>query len=145
MLILLLLFSLSSQAGTVASLLIKGTVPVLLEISITPELIATNLPLDQSQSSLKIATVSERSNSHSGYKVNIVSSNNGNLKRTTGTEILPYTLHYNGNSVNYGEDFTYSFTNASVSSREVRISYTANPNLSAGDYTDNITFTIVVN
>ena len=141
----LLTLSLYTHAGTMATLNLKGTVAPILDISLTPETNALLLPLEQSQSNLKIGTVFERSNYSGGYKVQISSVNQGNLRN--GTNSLTYSLTYNGNGVNLvsGQIFTHSFTNAAVKEREVRISYTADQNLAAGDYTDNVTFTISAN
>lgn len=145
----LVFLSLPVFSATTAVLNIKGVVPQLLEISVTPETLATTLPLDQSQSGVKIATVTERSNSHSGYKVQITSQNLGQLKRTGGTEVFPYTLTYNNNAVNLtlgvGQTYSYSFANAAPVSRDLKITYTGSDLLTSGEYKDAITFSISAN
>jgi hypothetical protein len=141
--------SLPVFSATTAVLNLKGTVAQILEISITPETLATTLPLTQSQSAVKIATVTERSNSHTGYKVQITSLNLGQLKGSNGNDVLPYSLTYNNNAVNLtsatGQTFSYSFTNAAPVDRNVGITYTGSSSLPSGDYVDAVTFTISAN
>jgi hypothetical protein len=143
---LTLLITLPAYSATTATLLIKGVIAPVLEISVVPETIAVNLPLDQSQTNLKIATVKERSNNQAGYKVTIQSQSNLTLKRTSGNEALPYSLLYNGQTVSNGQQFSYNFTNASESQRDLKISYNSAPNTApAGEYSDTLTFTIAAN
>lgn len=145
--IILALLTLPAFSATTGVLNLKGTIAQILEVSIVPETLATTLPLTTSQSNVKIATITERSNSHTGYKVSVSSQNLGKLKRSSGTDFLIYTITYNNNAVNLitGQTFTYSFTNAAPIDREVKITYTGTDSLTAGDYTDSITFTIATN
>lgn len=145
--LLFFIFSKCAFTATTATLNLKGTVPAILELSIVPEIIATTLPLNVSQTSTKIATITERSNSNSGHKVSIASQNNGHLKRATGTDLFPYNLTYNGNNVNLatGQTFTFVFTNAAPQTKDINITYTGSDNLKAGEYYDAITLTISTN
>lgn len=138
-----------AQAATTATLQLKGTIPQLLSIAATPEPIATALPLETSQSSTKIATVTEQSNSQAGYSVTITSQNLGKLVRSANS-FLNYSLTYAGQSVNIttvaGQTFSNSFVNASPQQKDLRISYNGLSNAAAaGDYTDVLTFTITAN
>jgi len=144
--ILAALISVSARTATTGMLFLKGTVPSILSIAIAPEPLASTLPLDASQSGALIAVVTERSNSKDGYKIQISSQNLGKLV-LNATHFVPYTLTYGGQAVNLttGTEFNRSFVSAAPIDKNVNISYTGNTNLPAGDYTDNITFTITAN
>ncbi len=81
--------TLTSMAATTATLLLKGTVPQVLSIAVTAEPVASNLPLATTQSNTKVASVNERSNSNTGYKVTISSANQGKLVRSGGSQQFP--------------------------------------------------------
>ena len=76
----LISLSFSSLAATSGTLLLKGEVGQVLSIAVTPESIATTLPLDESQSDTKVATVNEKSNLAGGYKVKVSSENVGKTR-----------------------------------------------------------------
>ena len=143
------LTSVSALAATSASLLLKGTVPEILSIDVTAETFAANLPLNVTQTNTKVATVQERSNSKTGYKVTVSSANQGKLVRTTGTEQFPYSLAYNSQVLNLASPvvITNSQAAAVTVNKNVTISYTgvAHDLMVAGDYVDTITFTIAAN
>ena len=141
----LTLSSLSALAATTGSLLFKGTVPQVLSIAVTTETIATSLPLDTSQTNTKIATVQEKSNSQTGYKVTISSANQGKLVRTGGSEQFAYSMSYNNATLNLV--LTNPASSAASVNKDVRITYTGVPNeqMVAGDYVDTLTFTIAAN
>jgi hypothetical protein len=142
---LAILVAIKSFAATTATLQLKGSVPSILEVSVSPETVATSLPLETTQTSTKVGTVTERSNSKTGYKVTVSSTNQGKLV-LDATNFVPYTLTYNGNAVNLaGQTFSYVFTSSAPVQRDVMISYTGNEELATGDYVDTVTFTIAVN
>jgi hypothetical protein len=139
-----------TQAATTGNLLIKGTVPALLSIAITPEPLASTLPLDTTQTDSKVATIQELSNSNSGYQVAITSSNLGKLvHESVGTSFINYSVKYDGNSVDLanGQTFSYPAAAAVANNRDVEISYTGidHQSLIEGDYADTVTFTISAN
>jgi hypothetical protein len=144
-----LALSASSFAATSGSLLLKGQVQEVLDIVVTPEAIASTLPLDISQNGTKVATVTEKSNASQGYRVKMVSANLSNLKRAGGSELFPYYITYNDLPVNLIDTQTYSYHNpeAVVASRDIKIFYTgvSAENMVAGEYSDTITFTISAN
>ena len=144
--ILASMLTLPVYSQTMGTLLLKGEIPSIMSVVIVPETVSSNLPLTQSQTDLKIATINERSNDRDGYSISITSENLGKLMNTYG-ENLHYTMKYNGDNVNLanGQSFSYVFTNASMKSRDLSVSYTADGNLSAGLYTDTITVTITGN
>jgi hypothetical protein len=136
-------------AGTTATLVLKGNIPQILDISVSPETIASNLPLSSTQSNTKIATVKESSNSNTGYKVSISSANQGKLVRASGTESFDYALAYDGQTLNLSSSVVLTRSGASAVAvhKNVAISYTGveSSSMVAGDYTDSVTFTIAAN
>ena len=144
-----LVITTSSFAATTGTLLLKGQVGQVLSITVTPTAIATTLPLDVTQNDTKVATVNERSNSITGYKVTVSSANQGKLVRTNGSEVFSYNLKYGGQTANLGSPQTFSTgTAAAVNvNKDVTISYTGVPaeNMLAGEYTDTVTFVIAAN
>lgn len=145
----LTLTSVTTFGATSATLLLKGNVPEIMSIQVSPETLASNLPLSQSQTNAKVAVVQEKSNSNTGYKVTIGSANNGKLIRVNGTEQFPYSLSYNSQALNLAAPVVISHPAAAAvtKNRDMAISYTGVPEeqLVAGDYSDTITFTISAN
>lgn len=144
----LALTTLSAFGATSGSLNLKGKVNSILSISVAPETIATTLPLDITQTNTKVATVNERSNSGTGYKVTISSANAGVLKRNGGPEVFTYSLKYDGNSLNLASPVIESHNAAAVNIlKDVSITYTGVPaaEMIAGTYLDTVTFSIAVN
>lgn len=137
----------SGFAATSGTLLLKGQIAPLLSIAVTPESVASALDLTTTQSNTKVATVQEKSNSNTGYKVTISSQNLGVLKNSLHTFV--YSLSYNGQALNLASPVTQtnSSSAAVTVNKNVNISYTGVPadQLVAGDYTDTITFTIAAN
>lgn len=140
-------FSFGAVAGTSATLLLKGSIAPILNIAVTPESVAAALDLTATQSNTKVATVQEKSNSSSGYKVTISSQNLGVLKNNDHSFV--YTLSYDGTPLNLASPVaqTQNASAAVTVNKNVNISYTgvSADQLVAGDYTDTITFTIAAN
>jgi hypothetical protein len=136
-------------AATTGTLVLSGTVPALLSITVTPEAIAAALPLDTTQTNTLVAVVNEKSNSNTGYKVNISSDNEGLLIHDSVlSSTIAYTLKYNGSTVDLaGDEFVYASAAAVDADRNIQISYTGVPHTSLieGDYSDSVTFTISAN
>lgn len=146
----LLTLTSASFAATSGNLILRGTVPLNLSILVTPEAVAQTLDLTTTQSDLKVASINEKSNSKTGYKITVSSLNAGKLKRTDGSETLTYTLKYGGSAVALA-----SATDVVVSSsaglantnKDVTISYTgaATDTMVQGTYEDTVSFTIAAN
>ncbi len=137
-------------AATSGTLLLRGTVPRLLEITVSPEPIASTLPLDTTQANTLVAVVNEKSNSKTGYSVSVSSANQGKLvHEIESSSVVNYNLRYNGNAVDLvnGQSFSYSGAGANNNNRNVDISYTGIDHdlLIEGDYSDTVTFTISAN
>lgn len=146
---LALLLTLNSMAATTASLIIRGTVSSVLNISIDAEPNALILPLTVTQTDLKVATLHTQSNSSSGYKVSVSTLNQGKLTRVGGSEVIPYVLKVGGSTINTlaTDELDFTFVSASPIDRGVTISYTGvnEADFAAGNYQDSITFTISAN
>lgn len=139
---------LSAQAATTGNLLLQGVVTKKLSILVTPNSVASSLNLEVTQTDLVVASVNERSNSNTGYKVKVTSSNLGKLKRSGGTEVVSYSLKYGTNSVDLSTISGQTFNNAGAAvanvNRDVKVSYTGTPaeSLVEGTYADSVTFEI---
>ena len=139
---------LSTNAALTGTLLLQGVVTEKLSILVTPAAVASSLNLTQTQTGLIVASVNEKSNSNTGYKVNVKSLNLGKLKRAGGTEVVNYTLKYGPTAVNLSTATGQTFNNAGASvanvNRDVKISYTgaAEESLVEGTYADTLTFEI---
>lgn len=143
--------SLPTLASPTGTLLLQGTVAEEVAIVVTAEASATTLDLSASPASLKVATVNEKSNSNTGYKIDLKSANGGLLKNGS-LDSLAYQISYNG-----GAGITPTTTDQTVKTvatagvydqdSDVNISYTGKPaaEMVEGDYTDTLTFTISAN
>ncbi len=145
------LLTTAAFAGTTANLLLTGTVPKKLDISIDQT--SVSLDLTATRSNFGIANVREKSNSNTGYKVTIQSSNLGALKRVSGTETFSYSLRYGGSNLtsqsSLGGDTIVMTTSPGVHNivKPLEISYTGvlAEDMVEGTYEDTLTFTIAAN
>ncbi len=151
-LILATVFSFSSFAATTGTLVLKGTVPAVLEIDVTGNAAATTLPLDTvvtGSNEITVASVNEKSNSSTGYDVSISSDNGGFLvHETVGSSKVAYGITYDGAAVNLASGETFqnpSSSYADVDKDVVVNSLAGSANyagLLEGEYQDTLTFTI---
>jgi hypothetical protein len=140
--------SFSSMAATQADLILKGIVAPLLDISIAQETVASNLDLSQLASSVKVGTLTEKTNYANGYKILARSVNGGKLVNASDVNsYVTYTLTYNGTGMALNNSATQIYTNnqRGTFTKELRISYSQPSNLSAGSYEDTVQFTISQN
>lgn len=146
-----LVLSVPTFAATTGSLTLQGIVPQSISLSVAAAPAASALDLSTTQVDLQVATVTEQSNSHTGYKVTVTSANSGALVRSGGTENLAYTMKYNGVAVNLATanaQVTNVATAGAVNtSKPVTISYTgvAAASMVDGTYLDTVTLTIAAN
>jgi type 1 fimbria pilin len=143
----MLVISLPAFAATTGTLTLTGTVNGNVEIIVTPEAIASSLDLLTDATDLKVATVTEKSNT--AYTVTVQSANSASLTgKNAGTpDTLPYSLKYDGSAVSFSGDTatitdTATQTGASGVDKDLTISYTADSSLQADTYEDVLTFTI---
>lgn len=141
--------SFSSMAATQADLILKGLVAPILEISIAHETVAGNLDLSQAASNVKVATLTEKSNYHTGYKITAQSTNGGKLVNVNDSNsFVNYSLTYNGTNMalNTSASEIYSTSNLKGTfTKDLRITYSQPSNLSAGSHEDTVKFTIIAN
>ncbi len=143
--------SFSAFSATSDDLKLKGKVPKKLSILVTPETVALNLDLEASPTALLVASVNEKSNSNTGYKITADSLNNGALvNQQDTTQSVTYSMTYDGAAVDLSS--TDEVKNVSASGvhdndSDVKIAYTGAPHESRveGSYTDTVTFTISAN
>lgn len=136
-----------AQAATTGTLLLKGVVISTVSLTVTPESIASALPLNITQNRTKVGSVHEESNSGRGYKVSITSTNGGKMvHESQANSSLSYRMLYNNQNVNLQSGQTFSYSDPRVNTdRDLRISYSGNGALADGSYSDTLTFTIAAN
>jgi hypothetical protein len=145
-----MVLSTTTFAATSGTLLLQGVVAQKLSIAVTPAAAASALDLSTSQTNLTVASVNEKSNSKTGYKVTITSANAGNLKRTDGADVFAYSMKYGGSAVSLSGVGT-TFSQASAASvnvnKDISISYTgvAAESMVEGTYADTLTLNIAAN
>lgn len=145
--LLLLMLTFNLYAATTVNLQLQGVVPTVLNLIVTP---TNNLTLDLSttQTDLKVADVRSISNSSTGYKITLVSANEGNL--SNGSENIAYTAKFDSVSVSLESTPQDIYTGASGIQNDLNdfeISYTGQDfeETEEGTYTDTLTFTIEAN
>lgn len=136
-----------AQAATNGQLLVKGTVPSVISIAVTPLAIATTLPLDTTQAQTVVANINESWNTRSGVQISISSANQGQLVHQNNTNSrISYVLRYRNTNLNLSSGTTINVNTSGVQNvtNPVAISYTGQTQqfLIQGDYTDVVTFTI---
>jgi len=145
-----------AAAATTGSIAISGTVPAIIELAVTSEAVAQNLPLTQTVSDLLVATVVERSNKKAGYTVVLESSNakaNGTpsptLRSAATNDELPYSVKYDGANAQFTGGVAIvsdasAKTVAEGVSKAVTVSFNgADYFLDESSYGDTLTFTII--
>ena len=145
----LLTLTTTGMAATSADLILRGVVAPILEVSIAHEPLASSLPLDRQVNNEKVGTITETSNSATGYKIKARSANAGKLVNTSHiNSFVNYSLTYAGNNVPMNSSATQVYTTSNLRgtySKDLKISYNQPSNLSAGSYEDTVTFTIEAN
>jgi hypothetical protein len=147
---------LEASAATTGSIAISGSIPAIIELSVSSESVASNLPLTQTVSDLKVATVNERSNKKAGYTVVLESANaksagssSPSLVSSETLDTLPYSIKYDGNAVTFtGGSAIVSDasakTLASGVDKPVTVSFDGAAHfLDESVYGDTLTFTII--
>lgn len=143
-----LLFTTQAFAATSGTLLLKGAVPAVLELIVTPTPLATTLPLNTTQNQAHVADLTVRWNTVAGARISVSSANAGQLRHTTVTSsVIAYTLHspdVGTFSVATPQSYDAAVAGPQDITRAININYTGVPydQLVEGDYTDTLTFTI---
>lgn len=141
----------SASAALTGNITIQGAVANAVVINVTATAGYNALDLSATAADLQVASVNEKSNVATGYKVTLASANAGLLKNGT-IDSLTYTAKYNGTSVTLSTTAqtvtnTTSGTGLVNVTKPVVISYTgqAPDTMMAGTYSDTLTFTIAAN
>ena len=136
-----------------ATLNISGTVLAINEIEITPTIDAIDLNITGGETNQLVATVSERSNSFTGYKITMKSANASKLVNSlAGGAFTNYTVLYDTMTVpmtlttdDQEVKNVASLTALTTVSSDVKVNVTAKPLAPAGTYSDTITISIAAN
>jgi len=143
-----------SFAATTGNLVISGTVPEILEVTVLAAGGSTALDLTQNITDLHIGDVVERSNVITGYTVTITSANASTgdphfaSNDAANTDTLDYTLKYDGSPITFTGGSSLisdinSKTATSGTSKALNLSYDGTVNfLNSDTYEDTLTFTI---
>ncbi|MFQ3619719.1 MAG: hypothetical protein SNJ78_02130 [Spirochaetales bacterium] len=152
--ILVTAFVLPLVAQTTGNLVLTGTVPPILQITVTALPAASNLDLSTT-ATVSVATVLERSNKKGGYTVTVTSANAVAASAAlpffksadpANSDILAYSLTYGGAAVTFVSGSALvtdsnARTTGAGASKAVEISYTGDF-LYEDTYSDTLTFTI---
>ena len=144
-------------AETSGTLTLQGSVPGILQITVTPEAGASALDLSLDASNVAVATVVERSNKKAGYTVTLESANAaaGSAAEAYFSHTDPavessleYSITYGGTAVTLTNGAAVisdvsGKTDALGSAKTVAVSYNGASDFPyEGTYTDILTFTI---
>jgi|GEM_PF-5450520 len=147
-LILALLVASPVWAATIDTLLLKATVPAVLDIDVVPTTLATTLPLETTQINGYVADVNMKWNTVAGAKVVVSSANGGQLRHSTvATSVVNYTLQTPSAgtfSLTAPQTFNTPVAGPQNMTEPLGINYTGVPYdlLVEGEYSDTVTFTI---
>jgi hypothetical protein len=148
----LFLMVFTASANNSGSLLLRGTIPTVCSIAISPDSNAINLNLSSGETGTKVGVVTETCNDPLGYIIQVSSLNAGKLQHSSiPAQFVSYQLSYNNGSyvAPTGSAVTVktisSLTQMTVNSSDVKITLPASPNLLSGIYSDTVTISIVAN
>lgn len=134
--------------ATTGTLNLTGTIASSVAIVVTPDANATGMDLTANQTDMQVAVVTSTSNSVGGYRIDAKDANGSTIKHATLADNVPFTIKYNGVAKTLTTSDSAFYTNAVGGNyvgvnHNVTISYTGSSTLTAGSYSDLITFTIV--
>lgn len=139
--------SVFSQWNDTGTLTVRGNMPLITELRIIDNGVTLNL--EQPQTDVVIASVIERSNSSSGYRVTLTSLNGGNL--VSSDDEMEYSILYDGSDVDLSNPSIISENNNRTSlggiEKELSVTHSGSSEellLSDGDYSDSLTFEITI-
>ena len=153
--IALLATALAATAQSSGNLTVQGAMPSVISIAVAPISGYDTLDLINGVNNQPIANLTERSNRKAGYTVTLTSLNAGLTGNSLfladtaggpGTDLIAYSLTYNGVIVNFANGsalLTDSNGRTSGSGIVKSLTVTISPSwLSDGTYADTLTFTI---
>lgn len=140
------LTTLNVQAASTGTLVLTGVVGAKYDLVVTPNSSASTLNISDGESAKLVATVNEKTNNHTGYKIKMSSANGGLLKNGT-IDSVAYTLSYN-NATAVTPSTTAATVKTSTSAAlggvnsDVKVTFTGHTTALAGTYSDTLTFSI---
>jgi len=148
--ILLVVSSSGLFAELTARLDLRVEVDPVMDISVSAEPVAQNLPAEKGTSAegLLIGIVTEQSNNETGYTVTVVSDNLSRLANPENTHFILYTISYGTIEVDLTSGSalvidTNSIQGTGEVTREIRISYVVE-DIPPDVYADTLTFIMAV-
>ncbi len=149
--------ALSAQAATSGTIILSGTQPGILEITVSTAPTAMALLISTDVVDQEIGTVTERSNQRAGYTVTLTSASaaasasaNPSFTSLETTDVLPYVISYGGSPVTFvaGAPAVVSDMSAKTSGlgivNIVTVSFDGESAfLDEAVYGDTLTFTII--
>lgn len=137
-----------AQWSNTGTLTINGTMPAIIQINITDN--STALSLDSAATGVVVGSISERSNSGTGYVVTVESANLGELVGGTYGETFAYSLSIGGANIDLTSPATVSDSTSRTSATGITktidvthgVGEFAGNMLAADTYSDVLTFTI---
>ncbi len=150
----LLLTTANVFANSRASLFLVGEIAVISNLFVNPTLGGVDtLDIENGETNRLVATVDEESNNAAGYRIDLESVNNGNLRHNNGTDQVAYTISYDGGAATTpgpvgtpatGVKTSGALTGLTTDTSNVEITVTAGgTGIPAGAYTDTLIFTMV--
>lgn len=146
-------------AGTIGTLNMSGSVPLIQDIVVTPSVVAGQLDLSINQTPLIVGGVRVASNNPTGYRITVASANvtSGNCAEPclftigTGNSSLPFTLYRDSVPITFvGPSGVFAvgsgLSQAGGDSYVARVSYDgSSANLPrSNNYSETLTFTLTV-
>lgn len=148
----LLLISTVSFSAVDGTLFLVGSIPVQFDLRIDPVIGQLDtLDIANGETALKIADIAEASNHINGYEIFIESANAGNLTHNDGVSAVAYQVQYGVTGLNVSPPAvgsplsvktTGALTGLTFDFEEIFITFTGDPNLPAGAYTDTLVFSM---
>ena len=154
--VIMALLAIPAFAATTGTLTLSGSVPAILEISVTATPGNLSLPITTTVSEQQVATVVERSNKKAGYTVTLQSASMQTLgssapvlKSSETLDVLPYSLSYAGSPVVFSGGIAVisnvaTKTSASGTSNSLAVSFDGAAHfLDESSYSDTLTLSII--
>jgi spore coat protein U-like protein len=145
----LILSPVSAFAATTANISLSGTVVASISVAVDNTSYDFGDPATTSLVDQQVAAITVNSNASAGYTLNLTNTN-GSFALVNGANSVAYSLKYNSVALTYGatvqlETDDGSGGSTTNSSKDLKVSLTADNTLPAGSYTDTLTLTIVAN
>lgn len=127
-----------------ASLELRGSVPINCTVDIAPTAKSSSLDLRAGEKDVVVGIVTENCNARHGYTVTISTGGSNQLRSATaGAAAAPYTLRYDGVAANGSEQLVATRDQAYFGRQgNLLVSIPGSANATAGDYSANLSLVI---